>query len=140
MTTLVVPHTFGEQLAIVDLLVELEKAGLPIVPTIWLDPERNFDATLCGTGNDGCAGDVRLYDWEQNGHGISRPVLFTARNGAVLSGQVWATKSGPKARPGVVPSSSSRPERSMVEVAMCSLGTAVGTTDSRSGASPIRTS
>jgi dienelactone hydrolase len=66
------------------------------------DPERNFDATLCGTRNDGCAGDVRLYDWQENGHGISRPVLFTARNGAVLSGRVWATKSGPERRPGVV--------------------------------------
>src|SRR3954452_2673209 len=66
------------------------------------DPERNFDATLCSTHNDGCAGDVRLYDWERNGHGLSRPVLFTARNGAVLSGHVWATRSGPAKRPGVV--------------------------------------
>ena len=66
------------------------------------DPERTFDATLCGTRNDGCAGDVRLYDWEAKGHGISRPVLFTARNGAVLSGRVWATRSGPKQRPGIV--------------------------------------
>jgi hypothetical protein len=66
------------------------------------DPERNFAANLCGTRNDGCAGDVRLYDWEQNGHGMSRPVLFTARNGAVLSGRVWATRSGPAKRPGVV--------------------------------------
>jgi hypothetical protein len=52
--------------------------------------------------NDGCAGDVRLYDWEKNGHGLSRPVLFTARNGAVLPGRVWATKSGPRKRPGIV--------------------------------------
>jgi dienelactone hydrolase len=66
------------------------------------DPERNFDATLCNTRNDGCAGDVRLYDWEANGHGLSRPVLFTARNGAVLSGRVWATRSGPAKRPGIV--------------------------------------
>src|SRR3954451_2260721 len=66
------------------------------------DPERNFDATLCSTHQDGCAGDVRLYDWERNGHGMSRPVLFTARNGAVLSGHVWATRSGPAKRPGVV--------------------------------------
>jgi len=66
------------------------------------DPERNFDATLCSTRNDGCAGDVRLYDWELNGHGLSRPVLFTARNGAVISGHVWATRSGPAKRPGIV--------------------------------------
>ena len=43
-------------------------------------------------------------------------------------------------RDAVVPSSSSRPERSMVEAAMCSRGTAVATTASRSGASPSRTS
>ena len=66
------------------------------------DPERNFDATLCATRNDGCAGDVRLYDWEPKGHGLSRPVLFTARNGAVLSGRVWATRSGASKRPGIV--------------------------------------
>src|SRR3954447_8975565 len=66
------------------------------------DPERNFDATLCSTRNDGCAGDIRLYDWEKNGHGLSRPVLFTARNGAVISGHVWATRSGAAKRPGVV--------------------------------------
>ena len=34
-----------------------------------------------------------------------------------------------RARPGVDPSSSSRPERSIVDVAICSRGTAVGTTD-----------
>ena len=45
-----------------------------------------------------------------------------------------------KARPGVDPSSSSRPDRSMVDDAMCSRGTAVGTTASRNGASPISTS
>src|SRR3954449_7706380 len=66
------------------------------------DPERNYDLTLCATRNDGCAGDVRLYDWEKNGHGISRPVLFLARDGAVLSGHVWATRAGPAKRPGVV--------------------------------------
>src|SRR4051812_36509649 len=66
------------------------------------DPERNYDLTLCATRNDGCAGDIRLYDWEKNGHGLSRPVLFTARDGAVLSGHVWATRSGPAKRPGVV--------------------------------------
>jgi len=66
------------------------------------DPERNFDLTLCSTRFDGCAGDIRLYDWEPAGHGLSRPVLFTARNGATLSGRVWATRSGAAKRPGVV--------------------------------------
>jgi hypothetical protein len=55
------------------------------------DPERNFLTNLCASGEDGCAGDVRLYDWGPKGYGIVKPVLFTARNGATLSGHVWAT-------------------------------------------------
>jgi dienelactone hydrolase len=66
------------------------------------DPERNFITNLCATGNDGCAGDVRLYDWGPKGYGIVKPVLFTARNGATLSGRVWATVAGPARRPGIV--------------------------------------
>src|SRR5215210_1660797 len=66
------------------------------------DPERNFLTNLCASGEDGCAGDVRLYDWGPKGYGIVRPVLFTARNGATLSGHVWATKAGPTRRPGIV--------------------------------------
>jgi dienelactone hydrolase len=66
------------------------------------DPERSFTGNLCAGGGDGCAGDVRLYDWEANGHGIVRPVLYTARNGATISGHVWATRSGPAVRPGIV--------------------------------------
>src|SRR5262249_50396012 len=66
------------------------------------DPERNFSANLCAGGQDGCAGDVRLYDWKAEGYGIVEPVLFTARNGATISGHVWATKAGPAKRPGIV--------------------------------------
>jgi dienelactone hydrolase len=66
------------------------------------DPERNFTGHLCATGEDGCAGDARLYDWESKGHGIVRKVLFTARNGATISGHVWATRTGPAQRPGIV--------------------------------------
>src|ERR1700757_4508664 len=33
------------------------------------DPERNFSDDLCYEGENGCAGDVRLYHWEQNGYG-----------------------------------------------------------------------
>ena len=66
------------------------------------DPEREFDSHLCGSGMDGCAGDARLYDWEQKGYGIKAPVLWTARNGATISGHVWATKAGPAKRPGIV--------------------------------------
>src|SRR3954451_2305264 len=66
------------------------------------DPEREFETDLCWNGGQGCAGDVRLYDWQSNGYGIVQPVLFTARNGATISGHIWATKSGPAQRPGIV--------------------------------------
>ncbi len=63
------------------------------------DPERNFIGFhLCATGDDGCAGDARLYDW----NGTVKRVLFTARSGATISGRVWATKAGPAKRPGIV--------------------------------------
>jgi dienelactone hydrolase len=66
------------------------------------DPERNFSGHLCASGGDGCAGDARLYDWKAKGYGIVEPVLFTARSGATISGHVWATRSGPARRPGIV--------------------------------------
>jgi dienelactone hydrolase len=68
------------------------------------DPERDFSGNLCRSHEDGCAGDVRLWPkyWAAEGHGISEAVLFTARNGATLSGHVWATKAGPALRPGIV--------------------------------------
>jgi dienelactone hydrolase len=66
------------------------------------DPERDFTTDLCWQHGNGCAGDVRLYDWQKNGYGIVQPVLFTARDGATISGHVWATKAGPAKRPGVV--------------------------------------
>lgn len=65
------------------------------------DPERNFMGHLCARGDNGCAGDARLYDWQTKGYGIVRPVLFTSRSGATISGHVWAT-AGPQKRPGIV--------------------------------------
>jgi dienelactone hydrolase len=66
------------------------------------DPERLFADDVCWNQGNGCAGDIRLYDWESNGYGLVRPVLFTARDGATLSGHVWATRAGPPKRPAVV--------------------------------------
>ncbi|HVT65456.1 MAG TPA: hypothetical protein VHD81_09890 [Mycobacteriales bacterium] len=66
------------------------------------DPQREFVSDLCWNGYDGCAGDTRLYDWQAKGYGIVQPILFTARNGAQLSGHVWATRKGPAKRPGIV--------------------------------------
>jgi hypothetical protein len=63
---------------------------------------RDFAGNLCQERTDGCAGDVRLYDWAAEGGGIVQPVLFTARNGSTLSGHVWATAAGPRRRPAVV--------------------------------------
>ncbi len=66
------------------------------------DPERLFTDDLCWNGGNGCAGDVRLYNWEKDNDGIVRRVLFTSRGGATLSGRIWATREGPAKRPGVV--------------------------------------
>ncbi len=63
---------------------------------------RDFSGNLCANPMNGCAGDVRLYDWGEKGYGIVKPILFTARNGSTLSGHVWMTARGPKTRPGVV--------------------------------------
>jgi len=66
------------------------------------DSERNFTGNLCWQHMDGCAGDVRLYDWGASGYGLSRAVLWTARNGSTISGHVWMTVAGPPKRPGIV--------------------------------------
>lgn len=66
------------------------------------DPGRLFTDDLCWSLGNGCAGDIRLNNWAANGYGIVRPVLFTARDGATLSGHVWATVAGPAKRPAIV--------------------------------------
>ncbi len=66
------------------------------------DPERVPYGNVCWNRNRECAGDVRFYDWPEAGFGIRKPVLFTARSGATISGNVWATKDGPAKRPAVV--------------------------------------
>jgi dienelactone hydrolase len=75
----------------------LEAAQIPVN-----DPERDFSGNVCANGGNECAGDVRFYDWQDNGFGIVEPVLFTARNGSTISGRVWATQPGPAKRPAVV--------------------------------------
>jgi dienelactone hydrolase len=66
------------------------------------DPGRLFVGDLCWNLENGCAGDIRLNRWATNGYGLVRPVLFTARDGATISGHVWATVAGPAKRPGIV--------------------------------------
>lgn len=67
--------------------------------TLAADPARRPDPNFCTTGL--CVGDPRLEGWSERG-GLVRSVLFTARNGATLSGHVWATRRGSAKRPGVV--------------------------------------
>jgi hypothetical protein len=64
------------------------------------DPGRFFTDDLCWNLGNGCAGDIRLNNWGTNGYGLVGPVLFTARNGATISGHVWATVAGPARRQG----------------------------------------
>ena len=69
------------------------------------DPERaagGAGETVCFTYGSGCAGDIRLYDFQSRGRGLATPVLWTARNGSTVTGHVWATRSGPAKRPGIV--------------------------------------
>ena len=69
------------------------------------DPERaggGAGGTVCFTYGSGCAGDIRLYDFQSRGRGLVSPVLWTARNGSTVTGHVWATRSGPARRPGIV--------------------------------------
>src|SRR3712207_6701366 len=69
------------------------------------DPERTAGGTgetACFSLGSGCAGDIRLYDFQERGRGLVTPILFTARNGSTVSGRVWATRAGPAKRPGIV--------------------------------------
>jgi dienelactone hydrolase len=85
-----------------DLAADSMQGTIEGQTTAAADPERNFTTDLCWNHGNGCAGDIRLNNWAANGYGIVRPVLFTARNGATLSGHVWATVAGPAKRPGIV--------------------------------------
>jgi dienelactone hydrolase len=76
---------------------ELERAEIALN-----DPERDYSGNLCAQHKDGCAGDVRLYRWQESGYGLRYPVLYIARSGAIISGHVWMTRDGPSRRPGVV--------------------------------------
>lgn len=66
------------------------------------DPERRPQGNLCFNHRDGCAGDVRFYDWPKQAGNVRKPVLWTARSGATISGHVWVTEGGPARKPGVV--------------------------------------
>src|SRR4051794_35835492 len=50
------------------------------------DPERDPLGNTCARRQNECVGDVRFYDWAKDGYGLRTPVTFTARDGAVISG------------------------------------------------------
>jgi dienelactone hydrolase len=64
------------------------------------DPERKPNPDSCTTGAL-CPIDPRLENWPARG-GVVKPVLYTSRSGATMSGHIWATAAGPAKRPGVV--------------------------------------
>jgi len=64
------------------------------------DPERQPNPNSC-TAIVLCPIDPRLQNWA-DGSGIVAPVLYTSRSGGTISGHLWATKSGPAKRPGIV--------------------------------------
>jgi dienelactone hydrolase len=85
-----------------QLSVDSAASTAQALATEAADPGRLFSDDLCWNLANGCAGDIRLNDWAAKGYGLVRPVLFTARDGATLSGHVWATAAGPAKRPGIV--------------------------------------
>ena len=85
-----------------QLTVDSAASTAQALATEAADPGRFFTDDLCWNLGNGCAGDIRLNNWASNGYGIVRPVLFTARDGATISGHVWATVAGPAKRPGIV--------------------------------------
>jgi dienelactone hydrolase len=67
---------------------------------LFTDPERQPNPNTCTTAVL-CPIDPRVLGWA-NGSGIVAPVLYTSRSGATMAGNVWATRSGPAKRPGIV--------------------------------------
>jgi hypothetical protein len=75
-------------------------AAAAIAAAVALGLLRQFQTDLCVRGENGCAGDARLYD---KGYGLVQPVLFTARDGATIAAHVWATRAAaPAKRPAIV--------------------------------------
>ena len=85
-----------------ELHLRSTEALLERAQALAADPER-APANACGIKGLECAGDIRFHDWhEESAAAVRKSVLFTARSGATISGHVWATRSGPGRRPGIV--------------------------------------
>jgi dienelactone hydrolase len=94
-------HVTTKPQFLVDLQLKSLAAVVARAEQLAEDPER-LPANVCTLKGLECAGDIRFHDWPAAADGIRRPVVFTARSGATLSGHVWATRNGPAQRPGVV--------------------------------------
>jgi hypothetical protein len=73
------------------------------VGVVLRDPSRR-PLNLCATHQNACAGDARIADWGKR-YGVSVAVSWVNRNGATISGHLWAPfpKQGASARlPGIV--------------------------------------
>lgn len=68
--------------------------------TLLNDPERQPNPNPCSTVLL-CPLDPRVQRWTDK-DGRVEPVLYTSRSGATISGHIWATRSGPAKRPGIV--------------------------------------
>ncbi len=69
-----------------------------------LEERDRLSLTICATGFNGCAGDVRTYDWAGS-LGVQQPFVYINRNGSHIEGHVWAsarTLRRSKRVPGVV--------------------------------------
>jgi pimeloyl-ACP methyl ester carboxylesterase len=73
------------------------------VRTVVRDPDRK-PINLCGAAGGACGWDTRYTDWDGQ-VGVRVPVGWVNRNGATISGHLWApfpTKDAPVPLPGVV--------------------------------------
>ena len=54
-----------------EFQLRLQQANLDnvaeVAQIVASDPERNFTGNVCANGGNECAGDVRFYDWEDDG-------------------------------------------------------------------------
>jgi hypothetical protein len=74
---------FQEQIALQSL-----QGTVGLAKALSENPNR-LPANPCAANLDLCAGDPRLYDWGGR-YGVVRPIRYVNRNGALISGHLWA--------------------------------------------------
>jgi len=99
-----------ERFTYTEISVDYQLMALGAVPRLFdpfrvvlRDPSR-LPLNLCATHQNACAGDARIADWGER-HGIVVAVSWVNRNGATISGHLWAPFPGAGASallPGIV--------------------------------------